>query len=171
MTDSAAQRGVVVPLALLFAAFTILLFAGFYQGLGPLDESAAAWVARGVWIAAPVVAGVLCRDVEPRETRRAALALGIIVALVAIAFIYMSPRTAVQRPDCPGIPRTAVSSALGAIAVAGVLGFGVAAAEFVTARIARRAAAVVGVALGTAVSSAANAAGYYLLYSVVVVCL
>jgi hypothetical protein len=171
VTDSAAQRGVLFPVGFLFAAFVVRMFAGLYQGLGPLDVGAAVWLAGALWVAAPVVGGVLCRELDVVETPKAAVALALIVGLVTVAFIFMAPRASIGLAECPGLPRTALTSAAGAVAVAGLLGFGLAAAELVTAHIARARSWIGAVPAGAALSLGASAAAYWLFYSVVVVCL
>ena len=62
-------------------AFLVVMRAGEYQSLGPLDVEAADRLALALWVAAPIVGGIVAHRAADDQLARAGLALGLIVAI------------------------------------------------------------------------------------------
>ena len=168
MSDRAAVRGVLVPLGLLFAAVLLWTRASFDQSLGPLDFGTASWLIAALWVGAPVVGGLLSAGSGSPEVPRAAAVLGLVVGLLVALVVFFGPRTAVLTTECARLAGALPPLVVGALAVGAIVGFGMAAAEVVTAALTRRGLWFAGVPVGAAVNFAAGAAALRLLYSVVV---
>jgi hypothetical protein len=167
MSDTAAVRGVIVPLAILFVAVVLWIRTSFDQSLGPLDFDAATRLVVALWASAPIVGGGLTADLPPRTVARAGTALGIVVGLVTAAVIAFGPRPAVPTTVC-GALGSLPPFWIGAIAVGALVGFGMAIAEVAMATLTRRGWWLLGAPLTAGINFAASAAAAEVLYSRVV---
>ena len=168
MSDGAAVRGFLVPLAMLFAAALLWTRASFDRVLGPLDLGTASWLIAALWVVAPVLGGGLVADLATRDAGRAAAALGIAVGLAVAFFISVGARAAALTPDCAAVAESLPPSWTGAVAVGAIVGFGMAASEVVMATLTRRVSWLLGAAVAAAINFAAGAAAAQLLLRVVV---
>lgn len=165
MTDTAIRRGVVVPFGILALAFAILFFAGQAGSLGPLDFATYQWIILGLWIAAPVVGGLVSRTLSDRQITLAAALLAVVLGLAVAAFFLTAAGTA---SSCAiGAGGSAAAYALGCLGVGAIVGTGVGASELITARLARRGWWLLAVLLGGGLSFGASAGAYFLYYSIV----
>jgi hypothetical protein len=167
MSDTAAARGVLVPLAILFVAVVLWMRASFDRSLGPLDLDAASRLVVALWASAPIVGGGLTADLPPRTVARAGTALGIVVGLVTAAFIAFGAGTAVLTTECAALG-SLPPFWVGATAVGALVGLGMAIAEVTMATLTRRGWWLLGAPLAAAINLAASAAAAELLHSRVV---
>jgi hypothetical protein len=167
MTAARIETRVVpvgVSFAILLVAFVVLMQAGEYQSLGPLDLETADRLALALWVASPVVGGLAARRFLNGELARAALTLGLVVGLVVALFALLGSGTgdytcAINLPSFPGgylIGRLAVGALAGLGMAVGFLVSGVAARRLVTA--------LPGVVVAGAATWTASAAAYELFY-------
>jgi hypothetical protein len=152
---------------LLFTAVVLWTRASFDRSLGPFDFDAATRLVVAIWVAAPVVGGGLSSDVDAREVRRAAAALGIVAAVVVASLISVGGRAAVLTHECAALGGSLPPYWVGAIGVGAIVGVGMATAEVVMATLTRRGWWLVGAPLGAAINFGASAAAAQLLYRVV----
>jgi hypothetical protein len=165
MSDTAFFRGVEVPIGILALAFAILFFAGQAGSLGPLDFATYQWIIIGLWVAAPVVGGLLSRGLSDRQITRAAAVLAVLLGLAVAAFFSTAAGTASSCAS--GAVGSAAAYILGCLGVGAMVGIGAGASELITARLARRGWWLPAVLLGGGLSFAASAGAYFLYYSVV----
>jgi hypothetical protein len=165
ITGAAFLRAVLVPIGILALAGRIFLQAGFQGSVGPLDLATADVVSLGLWVAAPVVGGLASRTLDIRQLIVAATVLGTVAALPAAAMIVFGATTGAA---CQGAVRSAVGFWASALAAIFAVGIGAGAAEFITARLARRGRGLLAVLLGAGLNFSAGAGAYFLIYSIAV---
>ena len=156
-----------VSLAILLAAFVVLMQAGEYQSLGPLDLVTADRLALALWVAAPVAGGLAARRLLNRELTRAALTLGLIVGILMASFTLVASGTGDY--TCPvALPSFAGTYVLGCLVAGALAGLGMA-IGFLAAGVAVRRPAMVlpGAILAGLATLAASAAAYGLFYGAV----
>jgi hypothetical protein len=143
-----AWLAVAMSLSTIVVAFLIVMLAGEYVGLGPLDLATADRLALGLWTLAPVVGGVLLRTLGTAELARAATTLGTIVgACVALFFLFGSGTGEYQ---C-SVGLGALPRPIGCVLVGGLTGAGIAAGFLISGIAARRRTTILpGVALAGA---------------------
>ena len=165
MTGNAILRGVMIPFGILFLAFAVLFVAGMRGSLGPLDLATAQWFILGLWIAAPVVGGLVSRGLTDREIALAAAVLAVVVGLAVAAVFVTAAGTA---STCGiGDTRSAAAYVVGCVGVGAVVGVGMSASVLITARLARRGRWLVGALLGGGLNFGASAGAYFLYYSII----
>jgi hypothetical protein len=169
MTPSAALRGFTIPFLLLLFAFVLLVVAGMRGSLGPFDLTTASWIVAAQWVLAPVVGGLLMRHFDLRDVATSAAWLGITIGLAVVLVLLPAAGTASEA--CRGAGGTVVGYMLGCIAVAALVGIGIAASLLLTARMARRDLLIPAAVLAGAAVSFASGAGAVNLYYGFVACL
>lgn len=155
-------RAVAVAFGVLLIAFFVYLRAGEYQSLGPLDLGAADRLAVALWVAAPIAGGLIARRAAISELIRAALGIGIPVALV----VALLPAAGTGQYTCwLDLPAMPMGFLLGRLVVGGLTGLGMI-IGFVSTGVATRrlGTAVPGIALAAAANFAAATAAYELFY-------
>ena len=169
MTGSAILRGVIPPLAILALALAIFLYAGQTDSLGQLDFSTYRWIIIGLWIAAPVVGGLVSRRLSDRQISLAAAVLGAVVGLAAAAsFLTAAGTAASTASSCEfGAMGSVAGYVLGSLGVGAIAGIGMGVSEAITARLARRAWWLPAVFSGGVLTFGAGAAALYLYYALV----
>src|ERR1700674_4975500 len=165
MTYSAIERGVVLPLTILALAYAVLFFAGQAGSLGPLDFATYQWIIVGLWVAAPVVGGLVSHALSDRLITLTAALLAVVLGLAVAFFLLTAAGTA---SSCArGAVGSVAAYSLGCLGDGAVVGIGVGAGEVVTARLARRGLWLPAVLLGGGLSFLASAAAYLFYYSFV----
>ena len=155
----------MIPFGILFLAFAVLFLAGMRGSLGPLDLATAQWIILGLWIAAPVVGGLVSRGLTDRETTLSAAVLAVVVGLAVAAVFLTGAGTA---SSCEiGATRSAAAYVVGCLGVGAIVGIGVGASALITARLARRGRWLLAVLLGGGLNFVASAGAYFLYYSMV----
>ncbi len=88
---------IVLPLAVAATACALWWISDRLLYVGPLDRAAFGWVVViPTWIAAPLVAGLVWRRLDPGTTRAAAVAIAVLVASVAAVLLWQ----AIAFPAC-----------------------------------------------------------------------
>lgn len=153
-------------IGLLVVAIFVFLLAGHDQSFGPLDVRTAQLFALGIWIAAPVVGGLMLRYSSIGPVTRAAAIIGVVIALAVAWF----PVSGFGEDTCSiSLPPGRLSYDIGRLAVGGLVGAGMGFATFATGVAARQWISLLpGIALAAIVNNYASAAAYRLFYDGVV---
>jgi hypothetical protein len=164
---SIGTRSVGLSLAILVAAFFVVMRAGEYQSLGPLDLETADTLALALWVAAPIAGGLVVHRGTNGELARAARTLGLVVGLGVALFFLSGAGTGLY--TCPIDPGAVPGGhLLGCLAVGALAGSGMSLGLLLVGVAARRPVTVLpGVALAGAATWAASAAAYELFYGAV----
>jgi hypothetical protein len=166
-TGSSTSPLVALPLALIVIAFLVVMRAGEYQSLGPLDVAAADRLALALWVAAPIVGGIAAHRVADEQLARAGLALGLLVGVAVTLFFLVASGTG-QYSCAVNLGTLPFGYPVGCLAVGSLTGAGMA-AGFVGSGVATRRAVTLlpGIALAGAVVLSASVGGYELFYEAV----
>lgn len=162
-----ATRSVGLSLAILLVAFFVMMLAGEYQSLGPLDLETADSLALALWITAPIAGGLAAHRRPNGELARAALTLGLVVGLGVASFLLFGSGTgfytcSVTLGAVPG------GRILGCLTVGVLAGCGMSVGLLLAGVAARRPVTVLpGIILGGYATWAASAAAYVLFYGAV----
>ena len=169
MTGDAILRGVVIPFGILALAFAIFYFAGQTGSLGQLDFSTYRWIIIGLWIAAPVVGGLVSRPLSDRKISIAAAVLAAVLGLAtAASFLTAAGTAASTASSCDmGAMRSVAAYVLGCLGVGAIVGIGMGASESITARLARRGWWLPAVLSGGVLAFGTSAGAYFLYYALV----
>lgn len=168
MSNATMVRGIAVPVGIVLLAFAFFITIGGRGGLGPIDTDAVRWIFVVLWTAAPVIGGVLSRDLDDRQ---------LAIAFRSVAVILGVPLAALLLGAAGGTgPECAVRAAgngrldywIGALVVVVIVAIGMGAAVVLTARLARRGPWPVAAVAGAAFTFVVSATAYLLYYSVVV---
>jgi hypothetical protein len=170
MTAARIETRVVpvgVSFAILLVAFVVLMQAGEYQSLGPLDLETADRLAVALWVASPIAGGLTAHRSTNSELARAALTLGLVVGLGVALFALLGAGTgsytcSLNLPSFPG------GYLLGSLAVGALAGLGMGVGLVLSGGAARRPVTILpGVILAVAATWATSAAAYELFYGAV----
>ena len=156
-----------LSLAILAVAFFVVMLAGEYQTLGPLDLGTADNLALALWVAAPIAGGLAAGRSTNGQLARAARTLGLAVGFSVALFFLFGAGTGFYTCsiDLAGIPGGRL---LGCLTVGVLAGLGVSAGFLLAGVAARRRVTVVpGILLGGYATWAASAAAYELFYGAV----
>jgi hypothetical protein len=160
-------RSVGLALAIVVVTFFVVMLAGEYQALGPLDLATADNLALALWVGAPIAGGLAAHRGSNRELARAACTLGLVVGLSVALFFLFGAGTGFYSCsiDLAAIPGGRL---LGCLAVGVLAGLGMGAGFLLAGVAARRRVTVLpGIVLGGCVTWAASAAADELFYGAV----
>ena len=168
MSNATMVRGIAVPVGIVLVAFAFFIRIGGRGGLGPIDLEAVRWIFVVLWTAAPVIGGLLSRDLDDRQLiiafRSVALIIGVpLAALLLGATMAVGPGCAVGFAGNGNVDYW-----IGTLVVVAIAATGMGAGVVLTARLARRGPWLVAAVAGAVFTFAVSAAAYLLYYSVVV---
>lgn len=159
-------RSLGVSLVTMVVAFFIMMLAGRNVGLGPLDLSTADRLALGLWVAAPVVGGLLGRGADSAYLARVAITLGVIVGVCVALFFVTGSGTGyyVCSVDLGMMPRP-----IGCMLVGGLTGAGIAIGFLISGVVSSRRpiTGVTGIAAASAIVLGASLGAKDLFYEAV----
>lgn len=142
--NASVALGWLAPIATLAIAYGLWWISDRLVQVGPFDRPAFGWTfVIPIWLAAPVVAGIVWRGLPVRHERTAVLIVGAIVGLAAALLFWQSAtgpgcETAPTRTGTDWIPPSLLA---GAITAGGLLLGGIIAASLFRSR--QRLAAIV----------------------------
>jgi hypothetical protein len=117
--NRALAIGIAGPLGTIGLAYVLWWVSDRLLYVGPLDRATFGWlVVMPVWWLSPAVAAFLWRQLPPRPTKVAAIAIGAVLTVATATLTWTS--IAREMSACPNGPRTSAGELLVPLAVIGL---------------------------------------------------